>query len=247
MKKVLLHILFCLSAVCVSQAQGTLVVVPNEYENKDAETSSAGPPFTQDSATRYQMLYANNQFLSALPAGGWISAIAFRVDKTHPLDVSVQVNKLEIRVSTSSRTVEAMSFTFAENVGADEVVVLPPDSSFMLTSGHGGNPNPFSIRIPFTTPFFYNPNTGSLVVDFLVHQGFRVGAALDVTPDSNPKAMAAAAGLFDSPKASFVTRGGGYIAAFEVVPIPEPSPSILLLVGISTLIILRKLREVGGV
>jgi hypothetical protein len=247
MKKVLLHILFCLSAVCVSQAQGTLVVVPNGYENKDAESSSAGPPFNQDSATRYQVLYANQQFLSALPAGGWISAIDFRLDKIAPSDVSAQINKLEIRVSTSTRTVESMGFTFAENVGADEVVVLPPDSSFMVTSGHGGNPNPFSIRIPFTRRFFYNPNIGSLVVDFLVHEGFRIRAPVDVTPDSNPKAIAVAAGFIDSPKAGLITRGGGYIAAFEVVPIPEPSLSSLLLVGLGTFIISRKLREVGRV
>ncbi len=74
--------------------------------------------------------------------------------------------RLQINLSTTSRSPSDLSSTFAQNVGTDELVVR--DGPITLTStfaGPAGGPKAFDIVVPLEHPFPYDPSKGNLLVD----------------------------------------------------------------------------------
>ena len=58
-----------------------------------------------------------------------------------------------------------MSETFANNIGTDNTLVFSGPRSVTSPGCAGPSPCPFDVVIPLSTPFFYNPALGSLLVD----------------------------------------------------------------------------------
>lgn len=93
-----------------------------------------------------------------------ITAVAMRLV---PWASSSQAGSYTFRlvVSTSRNPANALVGTFDQNHGADRTEVYnggfntPPPTV-------GQNPNPFSLRIPFTVPFEWDPRSGPLLLDF---------------------------------------------------------------------------------
>ena len=56
---------------------------------------------------------------------------------------------------------------FSENVGDDDLIVLGP-TSYELLGSLG-----FDVGIGFDHPFFYNPASGNLLLDFRIFLGCR--------------------------------------------------------------------------
>jgi hypothetical protein len=56
-----------------------------------------------------------------------------------------------------------LSATFANNPGPDDTVVF--NGPLALSSAAAGNPRAFDIVITLTTPYFYNPAAGNLLLD----------------------------------------------------------------------------------
>ena len=92
--------------------------------------TSSGFPFTLFDM-RYQQVYGAEAFPSLAPVGGgWITAIGFeRVAGSY--QAGREHINAEFSFSTTTRAVDGLSTTFAENVGSDEQVVIGPvDISF---------------------------------------------------------------------------------------------------------------------
>ena len=112
---------------------------------------------------RYQQLYDASQF-SAFGPAGFITQIIFRPDVSFGFAFDSTLPDMQINLSTTSVPDDGLSFLFASNIGADETVVfsgpLPLSSDFS-----GGVPKDFNIVINLTTPFFYDPSMGNLLLD----------------------------------------------------------------------------------
>ena len=97
---------------------------------------------------------------------GSITQIAFRPDATFGQAFSLVIANIQIDLSTTLAAPDALSDTLDGNVGADDKVVyagpLGISSSF---TGPAGGPKAFDIIINLTTPFFYYPSSGNLLLD----------------------------------------------------------------------------------
>ena len=144
---------------CAAVAQAGMIVVPNSLTSTEGNSNNDWPFAI---SLRYQQVYAASQFAdSAL-----ITRIAFRPDATFGGAFSEMIANIQIDLSTTSATPDGLSSTFASNVGADDKVVytgaLGISTSF---TGPAGGPKSFDIIINLTTPFFYSPSLGNLLLD----------------------------------------------------------------------------------
>ena len=142
---------------------GTRVVPGSWFNNSGTNTSVAGV----SNSNRYQELIGPQQFGSGTLI---INQIAFRAyPGTGPLNLTIA--NLAVYLSTSplfpntdnGRTL--MSTTFANNVGSDNTLVFSGPKTVNSPGCAGPSPCAFDVVIPLSTPFFYNPALGSLLVD----------------------------------------------------------------------------------
>jgi hypothetical protein len=91
-----------------------------------------------------------------------------------------------------------------------------------------GGSNPFSLTVPFDTPFFYDPRKGKLLIDFFTYEGVGIKTDQDGGGDSWTTY-----GTLNTSQASFPS--GSLPASFTVMPIPEPSTFYLLIALIPVL------------
>lgn len=241
MKKISLFYKFILSLAITTTAfaQGTLVV-PNIYNGVEGEAYSVGIPFDDNSGRgRFQEIYASSQFANALPNGGWITAIAFRMDGGNQT-VSDTFSGMEIRLSTSPRTPSNYSTIFTQNIGSDEMMVVAPTTTFTITARGARPTSPFDIRFPFEKRFFYNPGAGSLAVDFYVRGPIEFIGGVDAGGGAiNPPAIAGLTGSIEEPEA-FQFGNATYITQFEFEPIPEPCTITLFILGFMSAVFSKK-------
>ena len=231
---VTLPIFFALTSV----VDATLIVVPNSLAQTEGNLFN-GFPFNvgnNPGMMRYQQVFASSQF-SALVAGGeFITQIAFRPESSsNGSAFSSTLPNIQINLSTTTRNPDALSTTFSTNVGTDDTPVFGPGPLALFSAKTGGTPKDFDILIGLTTPFFYNPAAGNLLLDVRNFGGGRT-TQFDVqlasgdpvsrvfSPDVN-----ASAGSGDS---------FGLVTRFTTTAnVPEPGALSLLSIGIATLIV----------
>jgi hypothetical protein len=135
------------------------VVAPANLVSEDQAFGSG----TLSGAVRIQMAYGARHFTDA---GMLITELRFRPDYQYGRAFVTTLAHIQIRLSTTSRDPEALSRTFADNVGEDETLVfdgpLPISSAF---TGSPMGPKEFDIVVPLTQPFVYGPGLGSLLVE----------------------------------------------------------------------------------
>ena len=158
----------CLFSIRNSYAVLPDIVVPNSAASTEGDgansfpfdISSAGRP---TDTMRYQQLYDASQF-SGLGSAGFITQIIFRPDISFGFAFSSTLSDMQINLSTTSVPDDGLSLLFANNIGTDETVVFNGPLSLSSTFT-GGVPKDFDIVITLTTPFFYDPSMGNLLLD----------------------------------------------------------------------------------
>lgn len=103
-----------------------------------------------------------------IPAGAVLSAHGYRRDAIGVRGVVPGLScELRVTLSMSPNTAATASSAFANNVGANPVVVLPRQVvSFPSTDRPGLDPaDTFELLVPYTTPFVVPPQGGTLCVD----------------------------------------------------------------------------------
>jgi hypothetical protein len=163
--------------------------------------------------------------------------------------LTTSFSDFEIRLSTTMRGDERgtpLSIAFADNVGAD--AVLTRDGALTITDRLADGP--FSLFIPFTTAFLYDPTRGNLLLDTTIPTG-ATGAfgALAVLNRFNDGVFS----LLSNASATALRGGpdntGGHVVRFFVEPVnggggavavPLPSALLLLGVGIAGLVVARR-------
>jgi len=143
------------------------LVVPNEWSKAFGDVGNLFP-FFSDKPMRYQQVYDAGQFSRLTPGGGLINRIAFR-GHGPGTPFTGTVPQLQVNLSTTTKSPDNLSSTFAENVGADDTQVFSGPSQAAVT--FTGDPTNFEIVINFTTPFYYDPAKGNLLLDVRNMQG----------------------------------------------------------------------------
>lgn len=142
------------------------LVVPNDWSSAFGNTGNLFPLFSS-SPIRYQQVYDASQFAHLRNGGGLINRIAFRGHASIPFTGTVP--QLQVNLSTTTKTPDGLSSTFANNVGADDAQVF--SGAFQTAVTSTGDPTNFEVVVNLTTPFFYDPNKGNLLLDVRNSQG----------------------------------------------------------------------------
>ena len=126
-------------------------------------TIATNVPFGRSTPTRVQYVYDNSLFGGPVT----ITGVQFRVDGGAV--VAGKTIDCEMSLSTLPSSLTGLSAAFAQNRGADEIVVLPRQLLSLPAQNVGAVPNPFLPAVPLTTPFVYDPQAGGLVLEIVVH------------------------------------------------------------------------------
>jgi hypothetical protein len=146
---------------------GGPLVVPNEWSTAQGDAGNLFPLLSSQ-PIRYQQVFDASQFSRLNPGGGLINRIAFR-GHGPGAPFTATVSQLQVNLSTTSKSPDGLNSTFADNVGADDTQVFsgPLQTAVTFT----GDPTNFEVVIIFTTPFYYDPAKGNLLLDVRNTQG----------------------------------------------------------------------------
>lgn len=172
---------FLLALAMAAPGRAQTLVAPNAFATAEGDSQNFLPFFPgtdgntppAEEPVRYQQVYAASQFNSVPSGGAMITQIAFRLDGTDPTPFALTIANIQIDLSTARHGPDALSFTFANNVGADDTVVRaggPLVLASTATTTANGTMS-FDVTIPLTTPFFYNPAAGPLLLDVRNNSG----------------------------------------------------------------------------
>ncbi len=176
---------------------------------------------------QYQQIYDSSQFAGAFSIG----TITFFNNNFVP--GSIAPANYVISLSTTSVGLEALSATFADNLGADNQVFF---------SGALGGPIDASNEFTITgTAFNYDPSTGNLLMTVSRDgDGFDFSAFLDFTTNATAGTFSRAYSFGTSGIADFVEYNSGLVTRFaspeQPTSTPEPSTVSLLTMGLGAFI-----------
>jgi hypothetical protein len=212
----------------VCRARAVTIVVPNANTSVEGEQNNSSPFDTYE--FRYQQVYDGTEFPSSPIL---ITEIRFRPDSVFGIPFSRTVEQVQIDLSTTSASPDELSSMFADNVGADDVVVhngpLTLSSAFI---GPASGPKEFDIAISIS-PFLYDRKLGNLLLDVRKPEGTGL-PPLDSTSSIFSDAVSRVDSLSDanSPVATN-TDSVGLITQFTYIIIPEPAAWLLLMCGLA--------------
>jgi len=237
------------------RADNTFIVAPNSAASTDSLYFNAFPfdlgadTFEDPGQTeRYQQVYASSQFSNVDPGGEWITALSFRPNPSFGAAFSGTLPDIRIDLSTTRAADDGLSTTFANNVGSNDTIVyggtngaaLPLSSS---ATGPSGGPDNFDIVIQLSTPFFYNPANGNLLMDVSNYGGGLTTYfdAVDVAGDGVSRAYTVASGVNSSTADASDTLG--LVTGFTFTEVPEPAAWVWLLPAIAAFGCWQRVRD----
>jgi len=192
------------SATLISApAMATLVV-------GSGATGANGFPFgfastSYGASTRYQQVYDDSNFSGPLS----ITGVTFYSQS--PPDSTLNSGIFTVSLSTTSAAVDNLSPTFANNVGADNVLLFTGTLPALISG---------AFTLNFTSAFDYDPSLGNLLLDvgYDGKIGFTSASLEAYNGDAN--------GIF-SRMHNFGTGFAGYglKTGFETGPAPVPEPA----------------------
>jgi hypothetical protein len=218
-------------------AQSTFVV-PGGLANTEGN-SSMSDVFTTTSSFRMQQVFDASQFAFLGSGTGRIDSIAFRLDGAATGNPMYPNGITQITLSTTSKTTDSLSPVFADNVGADQVIVFSGSSAFGGIYQLSQSPQPFFNIFNASAPFRYSPTMGNLLLDILVGGQIVIGSggldAQSVAGDFTSRVFATSAlntsGTLDT---------SGLVTRFGITPVPEPAPILLTALGVAVFLFRRR-------
>jgi hypothetical protein len=239
--KTLLSVLLLLADHVLLALPGVDIYFPGDAPTVEGNSSGGGFVVLGGFSARYQQVYDASVFGALGTEGGYIDAIGFRADGPLGYVYGSIISNLTVSFSTTTREVDSLSTSFADNVGPNDTVAFGP-GRFAFVSGSSPNPgpNPFHPALNLLTldrPFYYDPSAGNLLLDVRDYSGaYTLSPGLGREPapfdgvqyswDGTSSVMA-----YDVNSSSGVASTFGLATWFVAEPIPEPSTGALLLLG----------------
>jgi len=139
----------------------TGTILPFLIKQINNNSSSNGPVPT----IRYQQVYNQSLFTNLDPSLIYVTTLTVFPFSTNYLYGWI-VPKMQINLSSTSKSADNLSSIFSENVGADDTVVFGP-------AGYDfpGNGIERGMVIFLNRPFRYHPDRGSLLLDVRILDG----------------------------------------------------------------------------
>ena len=240
--------LTCLLLGLIGAARGAdpsygVVVSPDasllRRDGNDLGTILAGDGFRG----RVQQVY-DASFFSFLPSGGgWIDSVSFRGDRTTPGTRTYIGDGVRVQLSTTSAKTDALSPVFSSNLGLDTKIVIDKETRLVIANGQGdGLTDPFATAfVFFDKPFFFNPQSGNLLIDISFYKDIPMAPydAETVMGDSVSSVSAFSLNTGQVPTVGTPTTLG-FVTAFTYHPVPEPSALVLGALGLGLALTRRR-------
>ena len=151
-----------------------------------------------------------------------------------------------MNLSVTSKTPDALSPIFAENIGQDDTVVFGRGAITVEVFARTSPSQATTFNVFFERPFYYNPSNGNLLLDVRNYAGAsllfaqEVGKpALDAVNQSGDGVSRVYANSVSATTAD-ASDTSGLVTRFYFDIIPEPSCITLLVVGGATLLLVQR-------
>ena len=208
-------------------------VVPAANKNQEGN-GGADVPFTLNAggSARYQQVYSSSEFTSFGAPDLLISGLRFRTDSQGGA-VQRIIPDIRIDFSTTAKAPDSLSPVFAENVGLDNKTVLARGPLPANTLGYHGAGS-FDFFVPLTSPFYYSPSQGNLLMDIRNFAGGNTtffdeqGTVGDSVSRVESLSVNSSAGV-NAISGDVATYG--LVTMFEMTPVPEPGTLSLMALG----------------
>ena len=162
--------LFAIAAATTSRIEAGFVVAPNANASTPGDSDNRYPLFTTG-GMRYQQVFAGSQF-SSFAGPQEINEVDFRNGNFVHEAFTTTISDVQISLSTTSKAVDGLSATFADNVGGDSTVVYSGALTLSSTDTlQADGTHVFDIAIHFQNDFLYNPASGNLLLDVMNFSG----------------------------------------------------------------------------
>ena len=206
----------------------TAIIVGSPYGGAPSPGDYSSEPWSVRGiqSSRYQQVYSASEFSALGGSSGSILRFGLQSDREFGRGASAYLD-FEIFFGVTSRNPDALSTTFAENVGSGLATVRSREV-FLLGHAGGGAGVVFELE----TPFLYDPTQGNLLMEIRTYGvvnadprtlGPGVYEAWDVQGDAVSRVYAhdvnATAGIADTM---------GLTTYFVITPVPEPSTYALV-------------------
>jgi hypothetical protein len=215
-------------------AEAQTVVVPNNLSTTYGGAFNVVPfdiGVVYLSSMRYQQMYDASQFTSVANGGEYITQINFRAAS---IDGAFSTTLQNIQFNLTTTANPSLNSTFADNIGIDDTTVFSGSWSFSSASA---GPSVFDIVLNLTTPFFYNPVNGNLVLDI---KNFGGGDSVYFDDAYNDGGVTRAySGDVSDPSAED-SDNEGLVTQFTFSPVPEPTSVLLITIGSLVFVAWRK-------
>jgi hypothetical protein len=231
--KPLLTFLLLINAIS-ALAQGTIQFV-SPTSLAAAEGNSSVSDLFVNGGARMMQVYSAADFTFNAPTGR-IDAISFRLDGGGSQGFVGTWPSVAVYLSTTSQSPDSLSPVYSANHGADSRLVFGSQLSMALTD-ISGTPRSFELRIPFTTPFFYDPSKGNLAVDIVTF------GTQTLTLDGQFTVGDSVSRVFGPNSASGTVDTKGLVTRFDITPIPEPSLGFFVIIPLLLLAMRRRGRS----
>lgn len=233
MKLKKMKLLAVLAAVFYStaEAQTNKTVAPSGFEGQNGNSADS----TFQSPTELQQLFRGSSLATDWARPVAITAIAFRVTDGAVGSFNATIPRVEIRLSSTSRSPEQMALTWDANKGSDGSTVYLHDNVSLFASA-GRSVNPFELWFELDRPFVYDPSSANLLL-FIKTSGTMPAGTRSV--DSHGYSTFDSTVPFASFGSTFSTPSAyGLVTEFSAFVVPEPSISVLTVTGTTIAIII---------
>ena len=229
-------------AALLSVVGSASTIVPNANASTPGNFDNRFP-FLVTGGMVYEQVFASNQFSGPITIGEMDLRNGVFVNEAFTSTIS----DIQIFLSTTSAAPDALSTTFASNLGPNNTEVY--NGSLTLSSANGAGPggtHAFDIRIVFQTPFTYNPGAGNLLlfVDNISGANAAVGADFFDAQNTTGDSISRVFGAEGSPSATTGTAdSSGLIVQFDPVSSSVPEPATYGTVGVALGLAALRLRR----
>ncbi len=227
-----------LGMTAAAVGQEISIFFPPEYENVEAPATDTRESETWPNGARIQWAIPAEAFTSLPETHRWLTELRNRPDSGTNSPRTMNTEMI-FRISTTEQDPENLSFTFADNVGDDEMVIIDGPITWSTENiGPPEGPRAFDIVMEFEKPFYYDPSQGNLLIDWTLPTSTTWTIFEDAT--SVPPGGAVWNVNAASPVATNRSLGS---LVWQAVFVPEPSSTLLCLLGL--LGVLRVRRPAG--
>ena len=163
-------------------ARAQVFVSPNWLAAYSSGYYLGSAPF--NNVGRYQQIYASTDFLP-LRQPGLITQLAFRPAGVQGAPFTHTFTNIQFLLSTTTQSIAGLNSTFSANVGTNEMIVFNGALIFSTSNSvTWGSAKQFDLVVNLTTPFWYDPSAGNLLLEI---RNFSSGFAgyLDADADSS--------------------------------------------------------------